>query len=56
MMSKEIKDLLEAVIIARIAGINVVRSVRDESRVFMARQWPLVSLIMNPGRFDDREA
>jgi hypothetical protein len=55
-MIKEIKDLLEAVIKERIPGINVVRSARDESRVVMARTWPLVSLITNPGRFDDREA
>jgi hypothetical protein len=55
-MIKEIKDLLETVIKERIPGINVVRSVRDESREIMTRQWPLVSLITKPGRFDDREA
>ena len=55
-MIKEIKDLLETVIIERIAGVTVVRSARDESRAFMSRQWPLVALITNPGRFDDREA
>jgi hypothetical protein len=55
-MIKEIKDLLETVIKERIPGINVVRSVRDESRAIMTRQWPLVSLITKPGRFDDREA
>jgi hypothetical protein len=28
----------------------------EEQHAAMARQWPLVSLITNPGRFDDREA
>jgi hypothetical protein len=28
----------------------------EEQRFIMARTWPLVSLVTNPGRFDDREA
>jgi hypothetical protein len=53
---KEIKDVLEAVVSARIPGITVARSALEESHAIMARKWPLVSLITNPGRFDDREA
>jgi hypothetical protein len=34
----------------------VVRSIAEEQHAIMARQLPLVSLITNPGRFDDREA
>jgi hypothetical protein len=55
-MIKEIKDLLEQVVIERIPGITIVRSVAAESHAIMARQWPLIALITNPGRFDDREA
>jgi hypothetical protein len=55
-MIKEIKDLLETVIATRIAGITIVRSLPEEERAIMTRKWPLVSLVTNPGRFDDREA
>ena len=55
-MIKEIKDLLQTTITARVPGVTIVRSIAEESRVIMARKWPLVSLITNPGRFDDREA
>lgn len=55
-MIKEVKDLLEAVVKARIPVATVVRSGAEEDRAIMARQWPLVSLITNPGKFDDRVA
>jgi hypothetical protein len=55
-MIKEAKDMLQAAIAQRVPGIRIVRSMAEESHGIMARQWPLVSLITNPGRFDDREA
>jgi hypothetical protein len=55
-MIKEAKDLLEAVVKERVPESVIVRSALDESQAIMARQFPLVSLITNPGGFDDREA
>jgi hypothetical protein len=55
-MIKETKDILQGVVARRAPGVAVVRSMSEEQRAVMARQWPLVSLVTNPGRFDDREA
>lgn len=55
-MIKEAKDLLTAVVNARVPTATVVRSASEESRAVMARKWPLVSLITNPGVFDGAEA
>ncbi|MDR0708932.1 MAG: hypothetical protein LBF77_02565, partial [Spirochaetaceae bacterium] len=55
-MIKEAKDLLEAVITARCPDAVTVRSALEESQALMDRKFPLVSLITNPGNFDDREA
>jgi hypothetical protein len=55
-MIREAKDLLEGIIKKRIEGVTVVRSAAEESHAIMARQWPLVSLITNPGAFDNKEA
>lgn len=54
-MIREAKDVLQSVIQNRAPAARIVRSIAEESRLIMARQWPLVSLITNPGRFDDRE-
>jgi hypothetical protein len=55
-MIKEAKDLLQAVVSQRAPDVTVVRSMAEETHAIMARQWPFISLITNPGRFDDREA
>jgi hypothetical protein len=55
-MVKTAKDILEAVVRGRVPGVTVVRNRAAESRAVMARQWPLVSLITQPGKFDDRMA
>ena len=55
-MIRAAKDLLQAVVAQRIPAATVVRSAAAESRAIMSRKWPLVSLITDPGRFDDREA
>ncbi|MDR2784813.1 MAG: hypothetical protein LBB83_02745 [Treponema sp.] len=55
-MIKEAKDLLEAVVKARVPESVIVRSALDESQALMDRKYPLVSLVTNPGNFDDREA
>jgi hypothetical protein len=55
-MIKEAKDLLEAVVKTRCPDAVIVRSGLDESQGLMSRKYPLVSLITNPGNFDDREA
>jgi hypothetical protein len=52
---REAKGVLQSVVESRAPAARVVRSIAEESRLIMARQWPLVSLITNPGRFDDRE-
>ena len=51
-MIKEAKALLEKIIKETVPGINVVKSVADESREIMARKFPTVALITNPGKFD----
>jgi hypothetical protein len=56
MMIKEAKDILESVVSRRAPGVTTVRSMADEQHAIMARTWPFVSLVTNPGRFDDREA
>jgi hypothetical protein len=53
-MIKEAKDILRDVVLDRVPGVTIVRNMAEEQRAVMARQWPLVSLITNPGRFDDR--
>jgi hypothetical protein len=55
-MIKEAKDLLQNIVAARVPGTTIVRSIAEEQRVIMERKWPLVSLVTNPGSFDDREA
>ena len=55
-MIKEAKDILQNAIAQRAPEIKIVRSIAEEQRAIMARQTPLVSLVTNPGRFDDREA
>lgn len=55
-MIKEVKDLLQAVVTQRVPDATIARSMAAEEHAIMKRQWPLVSLITNPGRFDDREA
>jgi hypothetical protein len=56
MMIKEAKDILQAVVLRRTPGGTTARSMAEEQHFIMARTWPLVSLVTNPGRFDDREA
>ena len=55
-MIKEAKDILQNMVASRAPGVAVVRSAAEEQHAIMARTVPLVSLITNPGRFDDREA
>ncbi|MDR0710362.1 MAG: hypothetical protein LBF77_09880 [Spirochaetaceae bacterium] len=55
-MIKEAKDLLEEVVKERVPESVIVRSALDESQEVFTRKFPLVSLITNPGGFDDREA
>ncbi|GHU01836.1 hypothetical protein FACS1894147_02460 [Spirochaetia bacterium] len=55
-MIREAKDVLQSVVQTRVPEANIVRSVAEESRAIMARKWPLVTLVTNPGNFDDREA
>jgi hypothetical protein len=55
-MIKAAKDVLEGTIRARVPSVTIARSAADESRAIMARQFPLASLITNPGKFDDRTA
>lgn len=55
-MIREAKELLQAIIEEAVPGVTVVKSAAEESRKIMARQFPLVSLITNPGSFDDTEA
>ncbi len=55
-MIKEAKDLLEKIIKERIQGITVVRSATEESHKIMARKFPLIALVTNPGTFDESEA
>jgi hypothetical protein len=53
---KEVKDILEKAVRERIPDAIVVRSIIEESEGLMTRKLPLISLITNPGGFDDREA
>jgi hypothetical protein len=53
---KTAKDILEDVVKAHIENVTVARSAVKEKRSIMSRQWPLVSLITDPGKFDDRTA
>jgi hypothetical protein len=53
---KEAKDLLEKIIKERVQGITVVRSATEESHKIMARKFPLIALVTNPGTFDESEA
>jgi len=53
---REAKNLLEGIIKNTIPGINVVKSAAEETREIMARKFPLVALITNPGSFDDSGA
>jgi len=53
---KEAKDLLEKTIKGRNPGITVVRSAAEESQGIMARKFPLIALVTNPGTFDESEA
>jgi hypothetical protein len=55
-MIKEAKDLLEEIAKREVPAVTVVRSVAGESHAIMERKWPLVSLITNPGTFDNTEA
>jgi hypothetical protein len=55
-MIREAKNLLEGIIKGLIPGVTVVKSAAEESREIMARKFPLVSLITNPGAFDDSQA
>lgn len=55
-MIKEVKDILQEIAKYRVPGIIVARSISEEQHAIMARKYPIVSLITNPGKFDDREA
>lgn len=55
-MIKEAKDILQNAVLSRIPDVTIVRSTADEQRAIMGRKWPVVSLITNPGKFDDRES
>ena len=55
-MITEAKNLLEKVVKERVKDVTVVRLFSEESQAMMARRLPLVSLITNPGTFDDTEA
>jgi hypothetical protein len=41
-MIKEAKDILESVVSRRVPGGTTVRSMAEEQRFIMARQWPFV--------------
>ena len=55
-MIKQAKDVLAQVVQERVPDAVIVRSVSEEQHAIMARKYPVVALITNPGRFDDREA
>jgi hypothetical protein len=48
------KDTLEAVIKARVPNAIIVRNHAKETKGLMGKKFPLVALITNPGKFDDR--
>jgi len=53
---REAKTLLEGIIKKTVPGITVVKSAAEETHGIMARKFPLVALITNPGSFDDSGA
>ena len=55
-MISEAKALLEGIIKETVPEITVVKSAAEETREIMARKFPMVSLITNPGSFDNSEA
>jgi hypothetical protein len=55
-MIKEAKDLLQKVIQKKIPEITVIRSAAEESKNIMARNFPFIALVTNPGSFDNSEA
>jgi hypothetical protein len=55
-MIRAAKNVLEEAIRARAPTVHIVRSAADETRAIMGRQFPLASLVTNPGKFDDRTA
>lgn len=55
-MIKAAKDLLEMGITTVVPDAIVVRNRADETKQVMSRKWPLVSLITQAGRLDDRTA
>jgi hypothetical protein len=55
-MITEAKNILEQTVQKIFPGMLVVRSMADEQHAQAARKWPYVSLITNPGGFDDRKA
>lgn len=52
-MITQAKDILQQVIEQRITGVTIARSFQKEKKACLAKQWPLVSLITNPGRFEN---
>jgi hypothetical protein len=52
-MIKECKDVLQHIIQEHFDDIPVVRSAREEKQAIMTRKFPLISLITNPGSFDN---
>ena len=55
-MIREAKKLLEGISKETVPGITVVKSAAEEAREIMARKFPFVALITNPGSFDDSGA
>ncbi len=55
-MIKAAKDILTAVVKQQVPDAVIVRSAAEEKQAIMARKWPLVGLITNPGNFDDTDA
>lgn len=55
-MIKEIKDILTQVVSTRAPEAAIARSFLAEKNANLARKWPVVAFITNPGRFDDMEA
>jgi len=53
---REAKNLLEGIIKEAVPGITVVKSAAEETREIMARKFPLIALVTNPGFFDDSGA
>ena len=55
-MINEAKTLLEGIVKRAAPKATVVKSAAEESRAIMARRFPLVALVTNPGTFDNSEA